>query len=158
MSSSLAVANKFIELAQKENNNSLTNMKLQKLVYIAHGFSLAGTELGALDSALLDQEDIYAWQFGPVIRNLYEHLRAYGRGEVTIPIPSNDQVTDQKHVHLIESIWRSYKHHDGFSLSNITHLPNTPWSQIWNQSPYSVIPLGVIKEHYLQLVRNMQNS
>ncbi|HEY9018167.1 Panacea domain-containing protein [Thiomicrospira sp.] len=151
MSSSLAVANKFIELARNEDNHSLTNMKLQKLVYIAHGFSLAG-----MDEPLLTNEDVYAWQFGPVIRDLYQSLRKYGRGEVTDFIPSSDQINDEEQQQLIKAIWEGYGHHSGFALSQITHRPNTPWSKVWNQAPYSEIPRNLIRAHYQEILDRIE--
>src|SRR5687768_4006741 len=70
------VANEFLRQA-KERGTKLTNMELQKLVYIAHGYSLA-----ILDRPLIKQY-VEAWRYGPVIPDLYHALRQYRSGDVT---------------------------------------------------------------------------
>ena len=56
----LAIANAFIERALREEY-PITHMKVQKLVYIAHGWSL-----GIRGEDLIN-ENIMAWKYGPVI-------------------------------------------------------------------------------------------
>lgn len=57
--SAQAVANAFVKIAQ-ESKIPVTNMKLQKMVSIAHGFSLATL------NEPLTYSDVQAWQYGPV--------------------------------------------------------------------------------------------
>ncbi|HEY1718789.1 MAG TPA: type II toxin-antitoxin system antitoxin SocA domain-containing protein, partial [Verrucomicrobiae bacterium] len=57
---SIAVANRFIELAQK-SDSKLTLMKLLKIVYFAHGWHLA-----LRDKSPLIDDTVEAWKFGPV--------------------------------------------------------------------------------------------
>ena len=69
--SSIAVANWFIELSHKRNlgGKELTHTKLQKMVYFAHALHLA-----RFDGALVN-EQVEAWQFGPVFSELFGALR-----------------------------------------------------------------------------------
>ena len=67
------IANEFLRLANAQGN-SVTHMKLQKLVYLAHGWHLA-----LCDGATLINEQIEAWDHGPVIRALYAAFASYGR-------------------------------------------------------------------------------
>ena len=145
MYSAAAVANAFLQLAKQENK-SLTNMKLQKLVYIAHGWSLA-----LLDMPLLSDE-VRAWQWGPVIPSLYEQLKHYGSGVVTEPVAAFDEVPpNSQEMQVIRGVWRSYGKHDPFWQSAITHQKGTPWSETWSESHYSTIDPERIKRHYLYL-------
>ena len=63
--SAAAVANEFLHLAHRDDR-PITPLKMQKLVYFAHGWHLAIT------GAPLISEPIQAWQYGPVISSLYQ--------------------------------------------------------------------------------------
>lgn len=141
-----AVANAFLELAKRDGKR-LTNMQLQKLVYIAHGWSLA-----LLRKPLLDT-DVQAWEWGPVIPKLYNRLKKYGAGYVTELIPSDDTVDpDSEEMSIIERVWEAYGDFNGPQLSAITHTEGTPWSLTWKSRPYGEIERGLIAQHYLQLL------
>ena len=51
-------------------------MQLQKLTYLAHGWSLGGGR------GPLIEEMFEAWAFGPVVRKLYDSLKKYGSGNI----------------------------------------------------------------------------
>lgn len=63
----------------EERESSLTNLKLQKLVYYAQGIALGRY------SVRLFNEQIIAWEHGPVVRVLYDQYKNNGR----LPILSN---------------------------------------------------------------------
>jgi uncharacterized phage-associated protein len=146
MYSAAAVANAFLDIA-RQDGKKLTNMKLQKLVYIAHGWHLA------LFGDPLIYDDVYAWQWGPVIPPLYEHLRQYGSGVVSELIRDSSTPVDpaSREMHLIKAIWQKYGGMSAIQLSGITHQPNTPWSDAWRTWQYSKISDSRIKEHYQRL-------
>jgi uncharacterized phage-associated protein len=150
--SAITVANAFLTLARRENK-TLTNMKLQKLVYIAQGFSLA------MLGRPLFRNPIHAFQYGPVIPFLYEELKRYGNGSIAnlIPIPDGEDAIDVDDPTCIEAtiirgVWERYGTLSAVQLSNITHQPETPWSKVWNKKNYEVIPNGLIQNHYLNLL------
>ena len=81
------VADCFVRLALREGK-PLTNMKVQKLTYIAYGYWLGFTNYQ------LFQEAVEAWQYGPVIRELYYQLAHYGANFICSPItPSRKTAT-----------------------------------------------------------------
>lgn len=144
--SAIAVANVFIDLA-KESDNSLSNMQLQKLVYIAHGFSLA-----LLDKALI-YNDVKAWQYGPVYPKLYKKLRKYGAGKVVDFLDCDEKLAnDNEFMEVIRGVWKAYGKMSGGELSARTHSPKTPWSQCWEKEPYSNISDELIQNYYKNIL------
>jgi len=126
-------------------------MQLQKLVYIAHGWSLA------IVGEPLVRDEVQAWQWGPVIPSLYKALSKYGSGVVSDAIPTRDTPVpaDSKDSALIERVWVSYGKMTGPQLSAITHTNGTPWNKIRKETggkPYETIPDHLIAEHYRQLL------
>ena len=129
------IANYFIEKANSMGIRDLSPMKLQKLVYFAHGCCLA-----LLDRPLLN-EPIEAWRYGPVINSLYQEFKKFGNSHLTKKAQIADEdgklidfpsPTDQNIVALLDKILESYGRYTAFQLSNATHYDGTPWDITWN--------------------------
>lgn len=156
---SRAVANSILHYAN-DTGKKLTPMQLIKLVYVANGWSLA-----LLNRPLIN-EQVQAWQYGPVIPNVYRAFNRFGSAPVTEY--ASDKATkleyvaalDEEERRLIAAVVNSYGHMHAFQLSNKMHEPGTPWSKTYSANgPYSVISPDLIKEHFLELKaqRNVQH-
>jgi uncharacterized phage-associated protein len=152
-----AIANKFLEFAFEEGR-CLDPMQILKLVYIAHGWCLA-----IADRPLI-RDRIEAWQYGPVIPELYHSLKKYGRACVTEyledfdfeslefePVRENLSEEDEQ---IIEAVWKAYGRFKAFELSGMTHKPGTPWDQVYNHQAgqqNAPIPNELIRKHFIGL-------
>ncbi len=141
---STVVANELLGLARSENRG-LTPLKLVKLVYLCEGWSLA------LRDKSIIREDVQAWQYGPVIPELYAKIRQFKATPVTeLECAEGDVSADQKD--LIKSVYDAYKHLSGMQLSDLTHQAGTPWSKTWDkQNRKRVIATALIKDHFKEL-------
>ena len=134
--SAKAVANKFIDIA-KEKGSPITPLKLQKLVYFAHGWYLSLTN----GQPLID-EKIEAWRYGPVVPSLYHEFKSHGNRAIEMYATALEidqgfrivtpHLPDDKNLSaFIDKIWEVYGKFTGIQLSNITHESNTPWDETW---------------------------
>ena len=146
-----AVANEFLRIAA-QSGGRLTNMQLQKLVYIAHGYTLA-----ILHKPLVWQS-AEAWRYGPVIKDLYHSLREYGAGIVTQPIPIlSASPIPEPHRDIIATVYDAYSRFTGPQLSTMTHKADTPWARVYSPNRDSVIiPDPLIEEYYIQLLNERE--
>ena len=76
--SALAVANQFIQLGIADGR-PVDPMKLQKLVYIAEGWSLVKRHETFL------RENVEAWPYGPVVPQLYTAFKSYRAANIDRP-------------------------------------------------------------------------
>jgi uncharacterized phage-associated protein len=122
------IANYFIRKAH-EHGQTLTPMKLIKLVYLAHGWNLA------LQQQALIDEPIAAWRYGPVIASLYHQFKKFGNDGVTEYAPSSDHdlYNDSNTLALLDRIWEVYGKYTGVQLSTLTHEQDSPWDIAWNK-------------------------
>jgi len=162
---SIAVANWFIK-----NSPGLTPLKLQKLIYYAHGWHLT------LKNVPLIDEVVQAWEYGPVIQNVYHEFKEFGRNPIpadalgtvfqmtpdrkirilTPHIPSEDQQTQD----FLKEILKVFGSFSGIQLSSATHKPGTPWEKIHSQNPNRrgmEIPDRMIKSYFDEIAK-AQNS
>ena len=148
---SRAVANYILDLAD-DSGRSLTIMQLVKLVYIANGWALALFEAPLID------EPVEAWQYGPVVPNVYRAFAGAGSRPIsfraTEPFSSIEYRSkfskDEKS--LIRSVFDKYGSMHAYRLSDLTHRPNTPWSITYKKNgAYSQIPQSVITAHFKKL-------
>lgn len=143
----IIIADEILKIAKREGD-ALTPMKLMKLVYIAHGWSLA------LLRRDLFRNRIEAWQYGPVIPDLYHATKIYGGSE--IPLSQIDDVSnvDDEVKSLLEDVYTKYGERNAVSLSNLTHQVGTPWHQVYYPGMRGIeIPDELIKQHYTDLLR-----
>ena len=141
--SAAAVANEFLDLqaADKSNYPPIDQMKIQKLVYYAHAWWLA------YKGEPLFDDDIQAWPWGPVVRDVYAEFRNCGRAPITtermtelVRIPDTGkfrveepQRPSQEVREFLASVWKSHKALSGIQLSNATHAPGEPWTIVKEQ-------------------------
>jgi uncharacterized phage-associated protein len=111
----------------------VTQMKLQKLVYFAHGHHLI-----KYGTPLID-ENFQAWLYGPVIPEIYDDFKLYGSRPITDTaswLPSEPDKTpylfDEESTDSINYTWEVLKDISAMSLSNWTHQPNSPWSKVYD--------------------------
>lgn len=141
-----AVANRFLDIA-RDAGRELSNMKLQKLVHIAHGFSypLLGKPMIGVPAE--------AWKFGPVYPTLYRHLRRYGADRVEGSIEAMDAIIPGSDFdQVIAAVWEVYGGLSAGQLSARTHRPGTPWSVTRKRHPHGMIDEALIRKHYNELV------
>jgi uncharacterized phage-associated protein len=146
---STEIANEFLKRADHAGR-SLTQMQLQKLVYLAHGISLA-----VLDRPLVIDQ-VEAWDYGPVYREMYKELRQYGadpvRASIKTPVEGGGLVADE--IASIDYVWRTFGDFPAFKLSALTHLPDTPWSKVYSELGASApIPNSAIKDYFHRIRR-----
>ncbi len=144
----LTIADAILKIA-KGRDVQLTPLQLMKLVYIAHGFNLA------IRGSDLFGERIEAWQYGPVIPDLYQATKSFGRDPIPLHRISDGPIAVDKSTHeFLEDVFSKYGHLSGFALSSLTHQTGTPWAGVYEDGFLNVeIPDQLIKEHYERIVR-----
>lgn len=147
----LQVADKFIRLGMSDGKK-FTQMQLLKLVYIAHGWMLATSD----EPLIVNQ--VEAWQYGPVIPDLYQELKYNGAKPITQPILSTATSFKEHEEQVIQFTFKNYGNFSAYQLSDITHAANTPWSQTFGKGNH--IPDNLIANHYKELYQkySVQNG
>ena len=169
MHSSITIANCFLDLAEQDSE-SLTPMKIQKLVYIAHGWHLG------LNEKPLVSEQVEAWNWGPVFPKLYHTFKHYGRKAITHKATdrnrfgiSSSKVSDET-WDFLDAVWDEYHKYTGIQLAKLTHEPASPWDAVtrpYREGKGNYIPLPrnlpiedqIIKGYYDKLIeKNIQDE
>lgn len=147
------VANFFLDKGFDEGR-PITQLKLIKLVYIAHGWNLA------LTGNPLYDEQVQAWRYGPVIPSVYHEFKHFGRKpidgfaehvdletwDVKFPrIPEHDAVT----LKILGHVWHAYRKFTGEALIEKTHEKGSPWQQTYEEGRrFLTIEDDLIREHF----------
>lgn len=141
--SALDVAAFIIELSQ-ETGEVVTNMKLQKLLYYSQAWYLVN-----FNSTPLFNEDIQAWQYGPVVPQVYEEYSIYKADnirEVKGSISSSDNLDDDR-KHLITEVFGIYGKISAIDLMNLSHN-ESPWITTYEPEKFNKIENSKIFSYF----------
>lgn len=128
MASIMDVARYLVYLSYNMNKSSLTPLKLQKLLYLAQGWSYVW------DGVPLFNSKFEAWQYGPVNTEVYNCFKKYGRDEI-LEEEGISNISDNDAKETIEAIWSSYGSKGAFDLVELTHN-QTPWKEAYEDGLY----------------------
>ena len=111
----IKIADFFINFC-KEYGDCLTNLKLQKLLYLAQGWYLA------FYNKKLFEEDVEAWVHGPVIPVVYAEFKNSGWQPIAVSVSEKDMLkfNDKIKSHLID-IFDYYGDHSTYYLEKLIH-------------------------------------
>ncbi len=156
-----AVANAILDRSFAEKC-PVSPLKLQKLLYYAHGYYSA-----AYGEPLVD-EAFEAWQYGPVVPAIYHEFKEFGNSPITreatefswdeedsIPVPP---IFDRPEVQrVIDYVWKQYAHLPAVTLSEMTHRVDSPWDKTMKANKFGLknidIPQPLIDEYFGTLVK-----
>lgn len=143
--SALIIAEYFIDKSNKEKK-SITNKKLQKLLYYAQVWSVV------LNEEKLFSERIEAWVHGPAIPTVYRKFKGFEFNPIQRDTTSISFNFSKKQNNLLESIWSIYGKYDAEYLEALTHS-ELPWQEARKETSASepsnnIISLATAKKFY----------
>ncbi len=159
----LAVANWFLDKAAEDpEHNTVDHLKLQKLIYIAHGWELAA------NNRPLIYQDVQAWPYGPVIPSVYhefKHCRELAIADRATILTKEDRRVpasadfDTKTLEILTRVWNRYRSNSGVDLMGMTHNSDTPWAMAAkgkSKDEYAGTNISdeSIKQYYIALARS----
>ena len=136
MANLLSVARHFCDASDWQ----MTNLGLQKLVYLAHMY-----HSGRTGSELVNEE-FEAWDYGPVVPQLYHKVKAFGSNPIRdifpeIPLRAQDRSS-------VDKIWLELRDKTPGQLVAITHDPRYAWYKNYRPKLNNVIPQEDILDEY----------
>lgn len=126
----LDIANMFV---QRHGGAQITSQKLNELVYLAQEESLAR------DGAALFEDDVEAWQRGPVVRSVYDEFKRFGRAPIaapTAPVPSSRRAEE-----AVDATAAKYAGLTAYDLVNVTRAKGGAWERAYSPDRDNVITL-----------------
>lgn len=153
MPRALDIANWIIQYRTEEMAAPVDAMSLEKLTYYAHAFRLA------LYREPLFPEEVRAWTYGPVIREVYD--RYPGWRLIEAPTDDVPQLAEETENFLIDVV-QIFGGLTAFKLSEATH-EEKPWKQA--RQGYSrrersdeLIPNDVMQAYYACLIEEGESA
>ena len=114
------IAKKIVCRTDVEHGDTISNLKLQKLLYYMQGFHLAwfGTPFF--------NEPIEAWTYGPVVPVVFQEFKKYS-GRAINPANYTDSLVlpDERQL-LFDMVYKEYSRFSAVALMNMTHSDG-PW-------------------------------
>ena len=114
----LDIANKIVSKTDLEHGDTISNLKLQKMMYYQQGFHLA-----YFGTPLFD-EDIVAWQYGPVVPSVYKEYKSFESNSISTSKEGISLSDDEEE--LFNNDYEEYNQFSAVALMKMTH-EESPW-------------------------------
>jgi len=121
-----------------EDHHPISNLQLQKILYYIQREFLKNGEIAFPD-------EIEAWQFGPVVPNVYYYFCGYGA--MPISLAQESVIINPQDAACINHIVEQKRMKNPWDLVSETHKTNGAWAKIYDNGKgnHCVIPIELIK-------------
>jgi len=109
------IANYFLLKADDSDQELLSNMKLQKLMYYAQGMHLV------FFNEPLFEDTIKAWAYGPVIPALYHEYKSYEKGGIPPKDEFDPSIIDDETREFLDEIYGAFGQFSAIRLMELSH-------------------------------------
>jgi uncharacterized phage-associated protein len=116
------IADFFLDRAAQDED-TLTNLKVQKLCYYAAGLIAAVRGKGG---APLFREQIEAWQHGPVVPEQYKRFSNHGSAPIPAPDAFDTSQFADPDLAILNDVYAYYGQYSAWKLRSMTH-EESPW-------------------------------
>ncbi len=141
------IANYFLFKAESDDQELLSNLKLQKLVYYAQGFHLIFFD------APLFKDKIMAWQYGPVVPSLYHTYKQYGPSGIPADKDFDQEVIDEDTREHLDGIYKVFGQFSAIRLMELAHS-----DQCWKDAGIgNVITHNSMRDSLKKYLKNGKN-
>ena len=141
--SAMDIANLFVSLSNSLPDGSIDNLKLNKLCFYAQGWALA-----ILGEPLFD-EDIQAWEYGPVVPSVYHTYKVCGKNQIGQAQDTFDEKNlTSDELQLLTDVYSTYGKYTSYQLVTMTHQQNGPWDQVYEEKQNRVISKESMKSFF----------
>ena len=127
---------------------STPNLRLQKILYIAHMCHLGQTE----GEPLIDG-NFESWDYGPVHPVLYREAKIFGADPVGNIFRSFPEIEDGAEKETLVTALKILKGFSGTRLVALTHRRDGAWAKNYHSGAGTAIPNEDIIEEYKELIK-----
>ncbi|MCA0024316.1 MULTISPECIES: type II toxin-antitoxin system antitoxin SocA domain-containing protein [unclassified Mesorhizobium] len=155
------IANLVLDRADAEGL-TITNLEINKIIYFLHS-----TYLASFGEPLIEAK-IEAWDYGPVIREIYSEFKSFGATEIRARATKLDldslkkvpvyEVMSKPDASFLYPIIDKYMRLGATKLVNMSHEKGGPWDLVYNASgrsnPGMEISDDLIQRYFLGQTRH----
>ena len=127
MCKAIDVANFFVDMANNDPDDCMTNLRVNKLLYFAQAWSLVRR------GERLFNSQIQAWQYGPVVPEVYQAFKPCGRERISsVSGEYSPDLFDSDELTILLDVLREYGKYSSPALVGFTHAKGTPWEKVYD--------------------------
>ncbi len=143
MPSATDIANYFLTLARGASgeSSSISNLKLQKLLYYAQGYHLA------MFGQPLFPEPIEAWKYGPVVKDLYHQYKSFTHASIPAPTGWDPKIIPEEYKLFVDDVFADLSHFNAWDLHLRTHR-ESPWRDSFDGSHNKLIRSSLLEQYF----------
>ncbi|HAJ33323.1 MAG TPA: hypothetical protein DCK79_08100 [Candidatus Atribacteria bacterium] len=136
---------KYFLYKANQDGDLITNLKMQKLLYYAQAWYLVN-----FDKPLFEDQ-IFAWDFGPVVKNVYDKYKKYRYTPIILEenFERNIKKIDKEDKKYLDEFYDQFINYSAHDLVDLSHR-EAPWKKSY-KTRTQIIGIDLMKDFYTKL-------